>query len=184
MAKKETAADKLSALIKETSDRQAERAQTIAKLETEKAAAEEKLTAAENKYNKAKADLKAAEMITAKTEMDAAAEVVKMFSEALAKAKRANAFSYEEVTAKYSEFANINNELMAAANRKICEKLAEIDAIVKDADKAATDLEAVFNEINNGTASCGRLTAGQLVHNMRGTCKNTRENFAAYWPKN
>lgn len=183
MAKDKTPAEKLAALIKENSERQAARADTIAKLATEKATAETKYNAAVDRYNKAKDALNAAEMIKAKTEVDAAAEVLQMFTDALSKAQHENAFSYDEVMAKYSEFANINSELTTEANKAICVLLAEIEAIVNKADKAAADLDAVFNDINNNTASCGTLTAGQLVQNMRISCNNARQHFAEYWPK-
>ena len=183
MAKDKTPAEKLAALIKENSERQAARSASIAKLATEKATAETEYNAAVERYNKAKDALNAAEMIKAKTEVDAAAEVLAMFTEALSKEERANAFSYDEVVAKYNEFANINKEMTTEANKAICVLLAQIEAIVNKADKAAADLDAVFNDINNNTASCGTLTAGQLVQNMRIDCKNTRQNFAEYWPK-
>ena len=115
--------------------------------------------------------------------MDAAAEVLQMFTDALNKAQHSNAFSYDEVVAKYSEFANINSEMTTEANKAICVLLAEIEKIVNKADKAASDLDTLFNDINNNTASCGRLTAGQLVRNMGDSCRHTRECFAEYWPK-
>ena len=121
-------------------------------------------------------------MIKAKTEVDAAAEVLAMFTEALSKEERANAFSYDEVVAKYNEFANINKEMTTEANKAICVLLAQIEAIVNKADKAAADLDAVFNDINNNTASCGTLTAGQLVQNMRSETSKARQHFAEYWP--
>ena len=183
MAKEKTPAEKLAELIKENSERQAARAANIAKLTAEKATAETAYNDAVSEYNKAKEALDAAAMIKAKTEVDAAAEVLQMFTDALSKAERANAFTYDEVTAKYSEFANINKELTTEANKAICALLAQIEKIVNSADKAAADLDAVFNDINNNTATCGKLTAGQLVHNMRIECNNTRQHFAAYWPK-
>ena len=182
MAKEKTPAEKLAALIKENNERQAARAASIAKLATEKATAETEYNAAVERYNKAKADLNAAEMIKAKTEVDAAAEVLAMFTEALSKEERANAFSYDEVVAKYNEFANINKEMTTEANKAICVLLAQIEAIVNKADKAAADLDAVFNDINNNTASCGTLTAGQLVQNMRSETSKARQHFAEYWP--
>ena len=183
MAKDKTPAEKLAALIKENSERQAARSASIAKLATEKATAETKYNAAVERYNKAKDALNAAEMIKAKTEVDAAAEVLAMFTDALEKEQRANAYTYDEVTAKYSEFANLNNEMVAEANKAICVLLAQIATIVEKADKAAEDLDAIFNGINNNVASCGKLTAGQLVQNMRIATDNTRQNFAKYWPK-
>ncbi len=182
MAKDKTPAEKLAALIKENSERQAARSASIAKLATEKATAETKYNAAVERYNKAKDALNAAEMIKAKTEVDAAAEVLAMFTEALNKEERANAFSYDEVIAKYSEFANINSEMTTEANKAICVLLAQIEEIVNKADKAAADLDAVFNDINNNTATCGTLTAGQFVQNMRISCNNARQYFAEYWP--
>lgn len=182
MAKDKTPAEKLAALIKENSERQAARAASIAKLATEKATAETEYNAAVERYNKAKDELNAAEMIKAKTEVDAAAEVLAMFTEALSKEERANAFSYDEVVAKYNEFANINKEMTTEANKAICVLLAQIEAIVNKADKAAADLDAVFNDINNNTASCGTLTAGQLVQNMRSETSKARQHFAEYWP--
>lgn len=183
MAKEKKPAEKLAALIKENSERQAARSASITKLATEKATAETEYNAAVERYNKAKDALNAAEMIKAKTEMDAAGEVLEMFTEALSKAERENAFSYDEVVAKYSEFANINKEMTAEANKAICALLAEIEKIVIKADKAAADLDAVFNDINNNTASCGKLTAGQLVQNMRAETSKARQHFADYWPK-
>ena len=183
MAKEKTPAEKLAELIKENSERQAERAANIAKLATEKATAETEYNAAVERYNKAKDALNAAEMIKAKTEVDAAAEVLQMFTDALSKAERANAFSYDEVLDKYNEFANINKELTTEANKAICALLAQIEKIVNSADKAAADLDAVFNDINNNTASCGTLTAGQLVQNMRTETSRARQHFAEYWPK-
>ena len=183
MAKEKTPAEKLNALIKENNERQAARAEKISKLKTEKAAAEKEYNAAADRYNKAKDALDATAMIKAKTEVDAAAEVLAMFTDALSKEERANAYTYDEVTAKYSEFSNLNNEMVAEANKAICALLAQIATIVEKADKAAEDLDAIFNGINNNVASCGKLTAGQLVQNMRINCKNTREHFAAYWPK-
>ena len=183
MAKEKTTTEKLNALVKEISERQAERAANIAKLTTEKATAEKEYNNAVDKYNQAKGALDAAAMIKAKTEMDAAGEVLQMFTDALSKAEHANAFTYDEVTAKYSEFSNINNEMTAEANKAICALLAEIETIVNKADKAAADLDAIFNDINNNVATCGKLTAGQLVHNMRTSCNNTRQYFAKYWPK-
>jgi chromosome segregation ATPase len=183
MAKDKTPAEKLNALIKENNERQAARAEKIAKLETEKAAAEKEYNAAAGRYNKAKDALDATAMIKAKTEVDAAAEVLAMFTDALEKEQRANAYTYDEVTAKYSEFANLNNEMVAEANKAICALLAQIATIVEKADKAAEDLDAIFNGINNNVASCGKLTAGQLVQNMRIATDNTRQNFAKYWPK-
>ena len=182
MAKDKTPAETLAALIKENSERQAARAASIAKLATEKATAETEYNAAVERYNKAKDELNAAEMIKAKTEVDAAAEVLAMFTEALSKEERANAFSYDEVVAKYNEFANINKEMTTEANKAICVLLAQIEAIVNKADKAAADLDAVFNDINNNTASCGTLTAGQLVQNMRSETSKARQHFAEYWP--
>ena len=182
MAKEKTPAEKLAALIKENNERQALRADVIATLATEKATAETKYNNAVERYNKAKDALNAAEMIKAKTEADAAAEVLAMFTEALSKEERANAFSYDEVIAKYSEFANINSEMTTEANKAICVLLAQIEEIVNKADKAAADLDAVFNDINNNTATCGTLTAGQLVQNMRISCNNARQYFAEYWP--
>lgn len=182
MAKDKTPAEKLAALIKENSERQAARADKIAKLATEKATAETKYNAAVERYNKAKDELNAAEMIKAKTEVDAAAEVLAMFTEALSKEERANAFTYDEVIEKYNEFANINKEMTTEANKAICALLAEIEKIVIKADKAAADLDAVFNDINNNTASCGTLTAGQLVQNMRNETSKARQHFAEYWP--
>ena len=182
MAKDKTPAEKLAALIKENSERQAARSASIAKLATEKATAETEYNAAVERYNKAKDALNAAEMIKAKTEVDAAAEVLAMFTEALSKEERANAFSYDEVCAKYNEFANINKEMTTEANKAICVLLAQIEAIVNKADKAAADLDAVFNDINNNTASCGTLTAGQLVQNMRTETSKARQHFAEYWP--
>lgn len=183
MAKEKTPAEKFSALIKENSERQAERAANIAKLETEKATAEKEYNAAVDRYNEAKEVLNAGAMIKAKTEMDAAAEVLQMFKDALNKAQRSNAFSYDEVIAKYSEFSNINNEMTAEANKAICALLAEIEKIVIKADKAAADLNSAFDDVNNNTATCGTLTAGQLVQNMRISCNNARQHFADYWPK-
>ena len=183
MAKEKTPAEKLAALIKENNERQALRADVIAKLATEKATAETKYNNAVERYNKAKDALNAAEMIKAKTEVDAAAEVLAMFTEALSKEERANAFSYDEVVAKYNEFANINKEMTTEANKAICVLLAQIEEIVNKADKAAADLDAVFSEINNNTASCGTLTAGQLVQNMRTETSRARQHFAEYWPK-
>lgn len=182
MAKEKTPAEKLNALIKENNERQAARSASIAKLTTEKATAVTKYNNAVERYNKAKNDLDAAAMIKAKTEMDAAAEVLEMFTEALSKEERENAFSYDEVVAKYNEFANINSEMTTEANKAICVLLAQIEAIVNKADKAAADLDAVFNDINNNTASCAKLTAGQLVQNMRNNISNTRQHYAAYWP--
>ena len=182
MAKDKTPAENLAALIKANSERQAARAASIAKLATEKATAETEYNAVVERYNKAKDELNAAEMIKAKTEVDAAAEVLAMFTEALSKEERANAFSYDEVVAKYNEFANINKEMTTEANKAICVLLAQIEAIVNKADKAAADLDAVFNDINNNTASCGTLTAGQLVQNMRSETSKARQHFAEYWP--
>ena len=183
MAKDKTPAEKLAALIKENSERQAARSASIAKLTTEKATAETKYNDAVSAYNKAKAELNAAAMIKAKTEVDAAAEVLAMFTEALSKEERANAYTYDEVTAKYNEFANINSELTTEANKAICVLLAQIEEIVNKADKAAADLGAIFDEINGNTASCGALTAGQLVQNMRSETSKARQHFAEYWPK-
>ena len=183
MAKEKTPAEKLNALIKENNERQAARAEKISKLKTEKAAAEKEYNAAADRYNRAKDALDATAMIKAKTEVDAAAEVLAMFTDALSKEERANAYTYDEVTAKYSEFVNLNNEMVAEANKAICVLLAQIATIVEKADKAAEDLDAIFNGINNNVASCGKLTAGQLVQNMRITTDNTRQNFAKYWPK-
>lgn len=183
MAKEKTPAEKLSALIKENNERQTARTKNIAKLASEKATAETEYNNAVERYNKAKDALNAAEMIKAKTEVDAAAEVLQMFTDALSKAQHENAFSYDEVVAKYSEFANINKEMTTEANKAICVLLAEIEAIVDKADKAAADLDAIFNEINNNTASCGTLTAGQLVQNMRSETSKARQHFAQYWPK-
>ena len=183
MAKDKTPAEKLTALVNENNKRQAERAAKIDKLETEKAAAEKEYNAAVEKYNKAKAALDAGAMIKAKTEVDAAAEVLAMFTDALSKEERANAFSYDEVVAKYAEFSNINKEMIAEANKAICELLAEMERIIEKADTAAKDLNNVFDAINNNTASCDRLTAGQLVQNMRNNISNTRQHYAAYWPK-
>lgn len=182
MAKDKTPAEKLAALIKENNERQALRADTIATLATEKATAETKYNAAIERYNKAKDELNAAEMIKAKTEVDAAAEVLEMFTDALNKEERANAFTYDEVVAKYNEFTNINKEMTNEANKAICELLAQIETIVNKADKAAADLDAIFNDINNNTASCGKLTAGQLVQNMRSETSKARQHFAQYWP--
>lgn len=182
MAKEKTPAEKLNALIKENNERQAARAANIAKLATEKATAETEYNNAVDKYNKAKGDLDAAAMIKAKTEMDAAGEVLQMFTDALSKAEHANAFTYDEVIAKYSEFSNINQEMTAEANKAICALMAEIETIVKKADNAAADLDAIFNDINNNVATCGTLTAGQLVQNMRISCNNARQYFAEYWP--
>lgn len=183
MAKDKTPAEKLAALIKENDERQAARTAKIEKLEKEKATAETKYNDAVSAYNKAKAELNAAAMIKAKTEVDAAAEVLEMFTDALSKAQHENAFSYDEVTAKYSEFANINAEIMTEANKAICELLAQIETIVNRAEAKAADLNNVFESINNNTASCGTLTAGQLVQNMRISCNNARQHFADYWPK-
>lgn len=183
MAKEKTPAEKFSALIKENSERQAARSASIAKLATEKATAETEYNAAVERYNKAKDALNAAEMIKAKTEVDAAAEVLEMFADALSKAQHENAFSYDEVTAKYSEFANINAEIMTEANKAICELLAQIETIVNRTEAKAADLNNVFENINNNTASCGTLTAGQLVQNMRSEINKTRQHFAQYWPK-
>ena len=182
MAKDKTPAEKLAALIKENSERQAARSASIAKLATEKATAETKYNAAVERYNKAKDELNAAEMIKAKTEVDAAAEVLAMFTEALSKEERANAFSYDEVVAKYAEFSNINKEMTAEANKAICALLAEIETIVNKADKAAADLDAIFRDINNNVANCGTLTAGQLVQNMKSETSKARQHFAEYWP--
>lgn len=184
MAKKETATERLNALINDNNKRQIERAQRIAKLEQEKATAEAEAAAAADTFNKAKAELNAAEMIKAKAEADAAAEVLAMFSEALTKEQSRNVFSYDEVQAKYSEFASLNGELMTEANKAICEKLAEIETIIIDADKAAAELDRVFNEINNNTVSCARLNAGPLVGNIKHEIEHTRQHFSAYWPKN
>ena len=93
MAKDKTPAAKLDALIKENDERQAARTAKIEKLKTEKATAESEYNAAVDRYNKAKDELNAAEMIKAKTEVDAAAEVLEMFTDALSKEERANAFS-------------------------------------------------------------------------------------------
>ena len=153
------------------------------KAQKEKAEAEKVKVAADNRYTKAKDELNAAEMIKAKAEADAAAEVLQMFTDALNKAERSNAFSYDEVVAKYAEFSNINEELTTEANKAICVLLAQIEEIVNKADKAAADLDTIFDEINGNTASCGALTAGQLVQNMRISCNNTRQYFAEYWPK-
>ena len=183
MAKEKTPAEKLSALVNENNKRQAERVAKIDKLKTEKVTAEREYNAAVGRYNKAKDALDAVAMITAKTEVDAAAEVLAMFTEALSKEERANAFSYDEVRAKYSEFANINSEMTTEANKAICVLLAQIETIVDKADKAAEDLDAIFNDINNNTASCGKLTAGPLVQNMRSEINKTRQYFAQYWPK-
>ena len=183
MAKDKTPAAKLDALIKENDERQAARTAKIEKLETEKAAAESEYNAAVDRYNKAKDELNAAEMIKAKTEVDAAAEVLEMFTDALSKEERANAFSYDEVTAKYAEFSNINAEIMSEANKAICELLAQIETIVNRTEAKAADLNSIFESINNNTASCGNLTAGQLVQNMRSEISKTRQHFAQYWPK-
>ena len=176
-------AEKLAALINENSERQAARAASIAKLATEKATAETEYNAAVERYNKAKDALNAGAMIKAKTEMDAAAEVLQMFTDALNKAQHSNAFTYDEVTAKYSEFSDINDEMTAEANKAICALLAEIEKIVIKADKAAADINGIFESINDNVATCGKLTAGQLVQNMRISCNNARQHFADYWPK-
>lgn len=183
MAKSITPAEKLTALINEINERQTARTANIEKLAAEKATAEKEYNVAVDRYNTAKGNLDAVAMRKAKVEKDAAADVLEMFTDALNAAERANAFTYDEIHAKYSEFSNINSEMTAEANRAICVLLAEIEKIVNKADKAAADLDTIFNEINNNTATCGTLTAGQLVQNMRISCNNARQHFAEYWPK-
>ena len=72
---------------------------------------------------------------------------------------------------------------MSEANKAICELLAQIETIVNRTEAKAADLNSIFESINNNTASCGTLTDGQLVQNMRSEISKTRQHFAQYWPK-
>ena len=182
MAKKDQTVNKFESLKAEIAERMAAREKRIAKLTAERQTAEKAYNAAVSEYNAAKNALDASAMIQAKASKDAAESVFNMFSEALDKEVNDNAFTYDEILEKHREFSAINNELVAQANREICRKLASIEADIRPVKDASKMLDDMFTDINNGTAACGNLTAGQLIQNIERSINHTKEHFPGYWP--
>lgn len=173
-------AKELNKLAEERDAKLAAKNAKLEKIAAELKKAKGKATESAAEYEAAKSALDAVALIDAKTKAAAAADVVAMFEDAMKAEKEKGLYTEDEQQRAKVEIENIRASIEEATNFAICEKLAAVEHIIKNAADELEKLADIKKDIFNESKQI--INAGTLAKNAAREIYHTKEYFKEYWP--